>query len=155
MSVFSNIEVMLKILKKIWKTTKNPVKKVIRVLLFLVRQWIFDTMYYGVTREEFSKAVQEYKKWIDEHELVWTSDRFDCDDFAVTFKAIATSILKKNSVGIAIGALYKDKQLLGGHAYNVVLFDDGTIMFFEPQTQELFEWETYDGYRYELITVIW
>lgn len=148
-------QLMITIIKKIWETTSNPVKRIIRILLFLLRQWIFDILYYGATKEEFSRAVEEYKRWIDEHELEWTSDRFDCDDFAVTFKAIATSILKKNSVGIAIGALYKDGRFLGGHAYNVVLFDDGSIMFFEPQTQELFEWETCDGYRYELITVIW
>ena len=148
-------ELMIELMGLIWRTTKNPFEKLLNVILFLLRGWLFDTVYYGVSENEFEIAVQEYRRWIERNELVWTADRFDCDDFAVTFKAVAISVLRKNSVGIAIGMLYKGEELLGGHAWNIILFDDGTILFFEPQTLELFTNETIDGFRYELTAVLW
>jgi len=148
-------ELMIELMGLIWRTTKNPFEKLLNVVLFLLRGWLFDIVYYSVSEKEFNTVVQEYRRWVEKNELIWTVDRFDCDDFAVTFKAIASGILKKNSVGIAIGMLYKGDMLLGGHAWNIVLLEDDKILFFEPQTLELFETETIDGFRYELTAVIW
>jgi len=66
---------------------------------------------------------------------------FDCDDFAIVFKAHVSEFYELNSVGIAIGKVYDVNTLkfIGYHAYNVIIVKDKdyAVYLFEPQTDGL------------------
>jgi len=70
--------------------------------------------------------------WVDSWE--WVKDVFDCENHAIAFKAHVDRYFGLNQVGIVI-----DYQ--AGHAYNLVIFPDGKVMLFEPQSDQLFVWQ--------------
>ena len=71
----------------------------------------------------------------------WHRDVFDCDDFAIVFKAHVSEFYEINSVGIALGRIYdaKTDEYIGYHAYNIIVAKNGGIELYvyEPQTDEL------------------
>jgi len=141
----------------IWGQYKNIVRKAVNTLLFNFRSWFFDLNYESFTRQSFDVAVKYFADFVESHNLHYEFEFFDCDDFALLFKALTSAKLNINAVGLALGELYEDETLLGGHAWNVVLIDD-ELYYFEPQTYELFDVEhatTTDGFRYVLQGVIW
>jgi len=70
--------------------------------------------------------------WVDS--IAYQKDIYDCENFAISFKAHVDYYFGLNQVGIVI-----DYQ--AGHAYNLVIFPDGKVMLFEPQSDQLFFWE--------------
>ena len=91
-------------------------------------QWqriVLDNKYWTCSKEDFQKIV-EFNK-INEKQYI--ADKFDCDNFSFNFKAQVATNHNLNNVGIVI-----DNS--GGHAYNVVIFNDGTADLFEPQTDQ-------------------
>ena len=143
--------------KLIWRQRENVWRKVLDVILFNFRSWFFDLIYKEFTRQSFNLAVSTFMDFIQSHNLHYTSEFFDCDDFALLFKALTSAKLNSNAVGMALGLLCKDGAILGGHAWNVVLID-GELYFFEPQLCELFDVDvakTSDGFEYILQGVIW
>jgi len=153
--MISQVELRMKLSKIVWNQYSNPFKKLVSALLFNLRSWLFDLFYKSFNRETLNIAVQYFKDYIESHNLHYEFDYFDCDDFALLFKALTSAKMNTNAVGIALGLVYKDKQLLGGHAWNIVLLDN-ELYYFEPQTLELFNGDTStDGFNYELQAVIW
>jgi len=71
----------------------------------------------------------------------WHRDVFDCDDFAIVFKAHVSEFYEINSVGVALGRIYdvKTNKYVGCHAYNLIVAKNGSIELYvyEPQTDEL------------------
>ncbi|MCD6148176.1 lectin MOA-related protein [bacterium] len=71
----------------------------------------------------------------------WHRDVFDCDDFAIVFKAHVSEFYEINSVGVALGRIYdaKTSKYIGYHAYNLIVAKNGNIELYvyEPQTDEL------------------
>ena len=131
--------------------------KVKDIPAFIVKSWFMDVQYEPCTMKELYDVIARFKDFIESVSIRYIVDNFDCDDYAKLFSAYASAILKKNSVGIAIGRLYYKGQFLGYHAWNIILSING-ILFFEPQTLELFAPEdgsTIDGFIYELVAVIW
>jgi len=153
--MISQVELRMKLSKIVWNQYSNPFKKIIASLLFNFRSWLFDLFYKTFNRETLNIAVQYFKDYIESHNLHYEFDYFDCDDFALLFKALTTARFNTNAVGIALGLVYKDNELLGGHAWNIVLLNN-ELYYFEPQTLELFDGDTSsDGFKYELQAVIW
>jgi hypothetical protein len=141
----------------VWRQHGNIISKVLNFLLFNFRSWFFDLNYKSFTRREFETAVRHFMDFIESYNLHYEFEYFDCDDFALLFKALTSAKLNSNAVGLALGLLYRDDVMLGGHAWNVVLIND-ELYYFEPQTYELFDVRsatTLDGFRYELQAVIW
>ena len=66
---------------------------------------------------------------------------FDCDDFAIVFKAHVAEFYEINSVGVAIGKVYDANTLrfIDYHAYNVIIVKDNdcSVYVYEPQTDGL------------------
>ena len=90
------------------------------------RSWqriTLDNQYWTCSKEEFQTIV-DYNT-INEKQYVL--QQFDCDNFAFAFKAQVALNHNLNNVGLVI-----DNS--GGHAYNVIVFNDGTAELFEPQT---------------------
>lgn len=69
--------------------------------------------------------------WIDSRPYI--TDIFDCENYAMSFKARVDEYFGLNQVGIVID--YKSM-----HAYNLVVFPDSNIMLLEPQSDKLFYW---------------
>ena len=84
---------------------------------------VLDNKYWVCTKTEFQRVVNT--NTINEKQYVL--DQFDCDNFAFAFKAQVAMNYNLNNVGLVI-----DNS--GGHAYNIVVFNDGTAELFEPQT---------------------
>jgi len=155
--MISQIELRAKLSKIVWNQYSNPFKKLVSTLLFNLRSWLFDLYYKSFNNETLSIAIQYFRDYIESHNLHYEFDFFDCDDFALLFKALTSARMNTNAVGIALGLIYKDNQLLGGHAWNIILLN-GELWYFEPQTLELFTVEnavSSDGFKYELQAVIW
>jgi len=127
----------MKLIKKILKLFKKEVKthrysgdnlmieNALTKLGYNQDSWqrvLLDNKYWTCSKEEFQKVV-EYNT-INEKQYVL--EQYDCDNFAFAFKAQVAMNHNLNNVGLVI-----DNS--GGHAYNVVIFDDGTAQLFEPQ----------------------
>ena len=82
-----------------------------------------DSKYWVCDRSEFDKIVQW--DWTDKKQYI--SEKYDCDNFAFSFKATVDRQFHLNCVGLVI-------DWSGGHAYNLVVFKDGTWSAFEPQS---------------------
>lgn len=111
------------------KTIPNYGTKVTRPLAL-------DSKYYTVTSVEFA-----HMKRIDlVDKAIYLANRFDCDDFAITSKSMMALLFGVNSVGIVI-------DNVGHHAYNLVVFSDGYVKFYEPQTDEEIDIATHPKYN--------
>jgi len=157
-----------KLLRRVVSEAPTPIHKLIRAILFAVRSWLFDLVYYPIPEGGLIELIEDFKKYIKDNNLHYENDVFDCDDFALAFKNYVTVKMKTNAVGIALGILKAGKvhdletgeeheeQVLGGHAWNIVLLTSGELVYVEPQTCEYFRGNTSpDGFIYELLAVVW
>ena len=102
----------------------------------VIRPLALDSKYYTVTAVEF-----EHMKRIDlVDKAIYLANRFDCDDFAITSKSMMALLFGINSIGLVI-------DNVGHHAYNVVIFSDGYVKFYEPQTDEEIDIVTHSKYN--------
>lgn len=88
-----------------------------------------DARYFLCSQSDFLNIVAW--DWVDS--IKYVPERFDCDKFAVAFKAHVNMYFHINNVGLVI-------DYRGGHAYNLVIFPDGKIMLVEPQNDNVFCW---------------
>ena len=79
---------------------------------------------YFVCDEKSMKAIIDWD-WTDNKKYV--ADKYDCDNFAFSFKSMVDKRFGLNNVGLVI-------DYSGGHAYNIIVFSDGTSKIFEPQS---------------------
>ena len=79
---------------------------------------------YLVTNLKDMKKIIEWD-WTDNKKYV--AEKYDCDNFAFSFKAMVDRRFGVNNVGLVI-------DYSGGHAYNIIVFNDGAVRIFEPQT---------------------
>ena len=141
---------------KIHETNTSWKSRLVKSLLFSIRSYFFDLYYDICSLGEIHEALEKFKNELESLGIEYIPDSFDCDDYASAFKAFFSLHYRKNSVGIAIGRIYYGKQLIGYHAWNIVLLTGGVLAFVEPQTFEVFTSNVSpDGFTYELETVIW
>ena len=99
---------------------------------------LFDRKYYVISKKEFTKLAL-----INPVNLIpYKKEKFDCDNFARLFAETMALFTGINSVGVII-------DHTGSHAYNVVIFKDGTLGFWEPQSDKWVEIGE-KGSKYEL-----
>ena len=84
--------------------------------------WL-DNKYVAVSEKEFQKIIDW--DWTDNKKYV--AEKYDCDNFAFSFKARVDRKFHINTVGLVI-------DYDGGHAYNIIIFSNGTSKIFEPQS---------------------
>ena len=82
-----------------------------------------DTKFWTCNEEDWKKIIDF--DWTNEKKYI--SEQYDCDNFAFNFKARVARKFGVNSVGLVI-------DYSGGHAYNLIVFSDGTWKIFEPQS---------------------
>ena len=81
---------------------------------------------YLVTNQADMKKIIEWD-WTDNRKYV--AEKYDCDNFAFSFKAMVDRKFNVNNVGLVI-------DYSAGHAYNIIVFNDGTVKLFEPQSDK-------------------
>ena len=84
--------------------------------------WL-DNKSVAVSEKEFQKIIDW--DWTDNKKYV--AEKYDCDNFAFSFKARVDRKFHINTVGLVI-------DYDGGHAYNIIIFSNGTSKIFEPQS---------------------
>ena len=82
-----------------------------------------DNKYQVTTQKDMKKIID--CDWTDNKKYV--AEKYDCDNFAFSFKAMVDRRFGVNNVGLVI-------DYSGGHAYNIIVFNDGSVRLFEPQT---------------------
>ena len=90
-----------------------------------VKHLPLDNSYTACSKKEFQEWIEW--DWVDKKQYV--KDKYDCENFAFSFKARTDRRFGINTVGLVI-------DYSGGHAYNVVLFTDSPPLLYEPQTDE-------------------
>lgn len=101
-----------------------------------------DDVYLGVERswllDDFSMRLK--KRLWDLNLAGLANDRFDCDDFsdgAAFFAQVDGRVELKAAAGLAFGVLYYHRENPAGrHAINFSVLRDGSVLFYEPQTQQ-------------------
>jgi len=84
--------------------------------------WL-DRKYITIPEAEFTKIIDW--DWTDNKKYV--AEKYDCDNFAFSFKARVDRKFHVNTVGLVI-------DYDAGHAYNLIVFANGTMKLFEPQS---------------------
>lgn len=74
--------------------------------------------------------------------LPYRPERFDCEDYASAYMTFAAFLFGTNGVG----TIY---DFGAGHAYNIILYSDGSIELYEPQTGQVVEPGSEDKYSLE------
>jgi len=101
--------------------------------------WCFDF-------DTFYDIVREF--WLPD-KLPYITDKFDCDDFAIHFRAFLVVEFESNM------AAYTQSQL---HAFNTIILSDMRFMVFEPQNGIKF-WRAgdawYPQYYVPLRLIMW
>jgi len=82
-----------------------------------------DTKFWTCNESDWKKIID----WDWTNEKKYVTEQYDCDNFAFNFKARVARKFGVNSVGLVI-------DYSGGHAYNLIVFSDGTWKIFEPQS---------------------
>lgn len=90
-----------------------------------VRRWALDGTYYLCSQDDMAAIIQA--DFTDRKEYV--PNRFDCEDFAGVFKWMVNEVYGLNQVGLVI-------DWSSGHGYNVIVFPDGEVWFFEPMNDQ-------------------
>jgi hypothetical protein len=88
-----------------------------------------DATYYLTNQNSFLNIVAW--DWTDT--LPYIRERFDCENFALLFKAHVDLHFHLNQVAVII-----DYQ--SGHGYNLVIYPDGNRQVLEPQSDALYVW---------------
>ncbi|EGQ44217.1 MAG: hypothetical protein J07AB43_02760 [Candidatus Nanosalina sp. J07AB43] len=88
-----------------------------------------DSTYYVPT----SKATMKEAKTFNIFEyLPYRPDRFDCEDYAAAYMTFVSFFFGSN----AVGTVY---DFGAGHAYNIILYSDGSMELYEPQDGRVVE----------------
>lgn len=88
-----------------------------------------DVNYFLTNQNSFLNVVAW--DWTDT--LPYIRERFDCENFALLFKAHADLHFHINQVAVII-------DYNSGHGYNLVMYPDGNKQVLEPQSDALYVW---------------
>ena len=97
-----------------------------------------DSKFWTCTKEDWRKIIS----WDWTNEKKYVAEQYDCDNFAFNFKARVARKFGVNSIGLVV-------DYSGGHAYNLMVFSDGTWAIFEPQSDN---WPTIGSGMYKFET---
>jgi len=116
--------------------TSDELDKIVRKQME-VSSWFWDGKIYYTDIETWRKIIRD--DLIDR--ISWTSERFDCDNFATLFSSFMALFYGLNGAGVAIGAvLDNNKSVTGYHAYNVLVAEENgkvKLFVYEPQNDEI------------------
>jgi len=98
-----------------------------------MKWWPMDSRYWLPTQEDFDRLLA----WDPTQHWQYLADRFDCESYAFQLQATFVSRLGLNNVGVVLDYSAVDANGQSSpHAYNLVVFADGSAKFLEPQSDE-------------------
>jgi len=97
--------------------------------LALERSYLWDYSYWYVSLEDWGRVLEDVMIGMPKY----TTDKFDCENFAMLTSARVSERYKLNTCGIAVG-----ESPWGEHGYNLLVHRDGLI-YYEPQTGDYIE----------------
>ena len=107
---------------------------------FKPSKWMpLDGKYYAVPLNDW----KEMAEWDITNYLPYVIDRFDCDKYALLFKARMAQFFGVNTVAVVL-------DYDAGHAYNIVFPIDSDPLIYEPQTDSFIEIGNRDTRFYKL-----
>jgi len=125
-------------------------------LVFVIKSWFRDIEYVPVSEERFRELIEWWVRDVLPL-LHYTPETFDCDDYSAYFKAWFNFESRTNACAEAIGEARLPDGSRVGHEWVGVLVRTSKgvkVVFVEPQTGEVFEERTTDGWDYYLRAVI-
>jgi len=112
-------------LKKPSTINSNTLKEVLKNLGFTEKDMI------SCSDQKYQIIDWNTWEWIKDidliDKLIYYYDYFDCDNFAFLFSSLAAANYQLNSCGVVYGKVYDKNtlKLLGGHAFNVMVTQEG------------------------------
>lgn len=94
-----------------------------------IRTVFSDGTYYAPKNEE---TMIEARKFNLFEYLPYRPAFFDCENFAMAYATLSAFLWGTNCVGIAF-------DWSAGHAYNIIVYADGTVELYEPQESKVVE----------------
>lgn len=91
--------------------------------------WLFDSRYYFISHEDWGMVFADVLLNMPRY----TTQKFDCEDFALLVKARVSERYQLNTVAVIIG-----DSPGGRHGFNMFLSEQGLFLL-EPQTGDVFE----------------
>ncbi|RLE37485.1 hypothetical protein DRJ17_06500 [Candidatus Woesearchaeota archaeon] len=79
------------------------------------------------------QILEEWDRFIRENNIMYIGEIFDCDDYARLFAEFLAYRYKMNTCGRLWGLLMSGYTILGGHAYNWLIYP----MFLDPENMVL------------------
>jgi hypothetical protein len=108
-----------------------------------------DIRYHTLTTTEVIQIYQQSDLNPAKKKFEWKAEKFDCDDFAICFKADVSKWMYQHEqqvpAGAAFGVMWGTKKK-EGHAFNFYITPELDIVLFEPQKGSLInelEWDPY------------
>jgi hypothetical protein len=92
-------------------------------------RFVLDGKYRLTNQANFLNVVAW--DWTDR--LPYIKERFDCENFAILFKAVVDLYFELNQVAVIL-------DYESGHGYNLVVYPDGNKSVLEPQSDGLYIW---------------
>lgn len=129
-------------------------------ITFIYRSQLYDEYYKPISTINFNEFIKHWCTEMLQH-LQYTTDTFDCDDYAFLFKSLIVKFTKANCSLFCGGYVTVDGEKYL-HAFNVV-FVNGQPVFVEPQTGEILievitrtqiRLASSEGFIYDLLWVI-
>lgn len=103
--------------------------------------YLWDNIYCYVRHEDWGKIFKDVLLNMPKY----TSDKFDCENFAMLVSARVSEKYRLNTCGIAIG-----EGLGGRHGFNIFLSESG-LFYLEPQTGDVYSVFEDNGYKAEMV----
>lgn len=94
-----------------------------------IQRLVLDSMYYMTNQGNMLNIIA----WDYTDTLKYLKHRFDCENFAILFKAICDLHFRINQVAIVL-------DYVSGHGYNLIIYPDGNKAILEPQHDALYVW---------------
>lgn len=102
----------------------------------LMKWWAMDNRYWLPSPEDFERLLA----WDPTSTWEYLSDRFDCESFAFGLQSHFVERVGLNCVGVVLDYSAVDAQgNPAPHAYNLVVFGDGSWKWLEPQSDQYVE----------------
>jgi len=103
---------------------------------------LWDNKFWYISHVDWGKVIKDVLKNFPEY----TTDRFDCENYAMLCSAKVSQKYKLNTCGIAIG-----DSPIGWHGYNVFLSTGMELYILEPQTALVYHPDENSGYIPRLV----
>ena len=109
--------------------------------LDLQHLFLWDYYYYYCSHEDWGKVFEKVLLNMPEY----TTEKFDCENFALLTSVRTSELFKLNTCGIAVG-----QSPFGYHGFNIFISDKG-LFYLDPQNSMVYNIEEDSGYRAEIV----